>query len=86
VKRVPVDSGEWYAHVVAEDVNHLGQRDKIGVLRRVGKLAIICEGVTPQALAAPFFLLIDIFSDGLQVPIRKRPVPWCRRLKRISTS
>ena len=54
MKRVPVDSGEWYAHVVAEDVNHLGQRDKIGVLRRVGKLAIICEGVTPQPWLRPF--------------------------------
>jgi hypothetical protein len=32
------------------------------------------------------FVLVDVLSDELQVPIRKCPVPWCRRLKRISTS
>jgi hypothetical protein len=61
VKRVPVDSGECYADVVAEDVNHLGQRDRIGVLRRVGKLAIIREGVTPQPWLRPF-LYTSTFS------------------------
>jgi hypothetical protein len=65
VKRVPVDSGEWYAHVVAEDVNHLGQRDKIGVLRRVGKLGHHLRGRHTAALAAPFFVLIEVLSDGL---------------------
>jgi hypothetical protein len=71
---------------VAEDVNHLGQRDKIGVLRRVGKLGHHLRGRHSAALAALFSVLIDILSDELYVPIRKRPAPWCRRLKRISTS
>jgi len=48
VKRVLVDSGGWYAHLVAEDVSDLGQRDELGVLRHVRKLGLTCEGVAPQ--------------------------------------
>ena len=46
---------------------------------------ITYEGITPQPLSAPFVLL-DVLSDERYVPIRKCPVPWCRPLKRISTS
>jgi len=48
VKRVLVDSGGWDAHLVAEEVNRLGQRDEIEVLRRVRSLAITCEGLTSK--------------------------------------
>ena len=48
MKRVRVDSGGWYAHLVAEDVNHLGQRDESGFSAASATLAITCEGVTPQ--------------------------------------
>ena len=58
---------------------------KSGFAAASASVATTCEGVTPQP-EPRLFVPVDVLSDELYVPIRKCPVPWRRRLKRISTS